>query len=270
MIISQQREYPWVVWISILLSFILVCCSSNGANNQGELFIKVVDAPASYQQLNIVVDRVSIHQTGTGADVGWTYVNTNSSEPIDLLNLRNGRNYQLVLNKVPVGTYDHIEINYGPCTLTIEGLQYQLNLDPTVKFGQSIPYGFQIVEGQQLQLTFDFNSYSSVYTSGALNSYYFKPVIRIQNTLLSGWILGSVVRPDTLPNGASVRTFTGVDSVITTCDPNGSFQISDLPENTYTVTILSNDPKLKDTTITNITVVRRQGYILGAIKLSTK
>ena len=60
-----QCEYPFIVWISILLSLILACCSSKGANNQGELFIKIVDAPASFQQINIVVNRVSIHQAGT-------------------------------------------------------------------------------------------------------------------------------------------------------------------------------------------------------------
>ena len=262
-----QREYFFFVLITILLCFLLVSCSSNGANNQGELFIKVLDAPASFQAMNIVVDRVLIHRTGV-ADVGWTTVSTHSSGSFDLLNLRNGRNLQLLLNKVPVGTYDQIKIDFGVCTIINNGLQQSLNLDPRIQSGDSLAYGFQIVEGQQLQLTFDFDASRSVYLNGEL--YYFKPVIRVQNTLLSGWILGSVVRPDTLPNISSVHTFTGLDSVTTFCDPNGSFQISDLPENTYTVTIVSGDPTLNDTTITNITVVRRQGYNIGAITLHKK
>ena len=96
-----------------------------------------------------------------------------------------------------MGTYDQIKINYGACTLVNSGLEQLLNLDPSIQSGDSIAFGFQIVQGQQVQLTFDFNAYESVYENG--ESYFFKPVIRVQNTLLSGWILGSVVRPDTLP-----------------------------------------------------------------------
>jgi hypothetical protein len=263
-----QCEYLCIVCTSILLSFVLACCSSSGANNQGELFIKVLDAPASFQQMNIDVDRVSIHRAGVSGDVGWTIASTGASGSFDLLNLRNGRNLQLVLNKVPVGSYDLIKINFGACTITDNGLEQLLQLDPTIQSGDSLLYGFQIVEGQQVQITFDFNAYRSVYKNGDL--YYFRPVIRVQNTLLSGWILGSVIRPDTLPNAATVHTFTGVDSVLTLCDPNNSFQLSDLPENTYTVTILSGDAKLRDTSIANVTVVRRQGYNIGAIMLSKK
>jgi hypothetical protein len=76
-----QRECLIIVLTSILLGFILVRCSSNGANNQGELFIKVLDAPASFQQVNIVVDHVSIHRTGASAEVGWTIAGTNSFYP---------------------------------------------------------------------------------------------------------------------------------------------------------------------------------------------
>jgi len=256
------------VFTYILLSFVLVSCSSTGANNQGELFIKVLDTPANFKQLNIVVERVSIHRVGAASDVGWTIVNTNSSGPFDLLNLRNGRNLQLVLNKVPVGVYDRIKINYGACTIIKDGPEQSLNLDPSVVNGDSITYGFQIVEGQQLQLTFDFDASLSIYSTGGM--YYFKPVIRVQNTMLSGSIVGSVVRPDTLPNVSSVHTFTGVDSVTTLLDPNGSFQIADIPENIYTVTILSGDSKLLDTTITNIIVVRQQISNIGAIVLRNK
>jgi hypothetical protein len=252
----------------IFLSLILTGCSSGGASDEGELFIKVLDAPATLQQMNIVVDHLSIHRADISGDVGWTVVNTNTSGSFDLLNLRNGRNLELVLSKVPVGSYDRIKINFGACTIVNNGVEQLLNPDPTIQSGDTIVYGFQIVQGQQAQLTFDFNASSSVYLNG--ESYYFKPAIRVQNTLLSGWIVGSVIRPDSLYNLTSVRTYTGLDSVATLCDPNGSFQLADLPENTYNVTIYSGNPRLNDTTISNITVVRRQGANIGAIRLTAK
>ena len=260
-------KYICIAWTSILISFILICCSSHGANDEGELFIKVLDAPASFQQLSIVVDRISIHRTGASSEIGWTTVSTNSSGSFDLLNLRNGRNLQLVLSKVPVGTYDQIKINYGACTIIEQGQeQKKLYLDQAS--GNSIAYSFQIIEGQQLQLTFDYNSYSSVYKIGG--QYFFKPVVRVQNTLLSGWITGSVVRPDTLPDLSIVHTFTGVDSVTTLCDPNGSFQLSDLPEGTYSVIIVPEDTSLVTDTISNISVIRKLPTNLGAIQLKNK
>ena len=220
------------------------------------------------QQLNINVDHVSIHRADISGDVGWTVVTANSTGSFDLLNLRNGRNLQLVLSKVPVGSYDRIKINFGACTIVNDGLEQLLNPDPTILAGDTIVYGFQIFQSQQTQLTFDFNVSRSLYMSG--ESFFFKPVIRVQNRLLSGWILGSVIRPDTLYNLTSVRTYTGVDSVSTLCDPNGSFLLADLPENIYNVTIYSGVPALNDTTISNITVVRSTGANIGAIKLTAK
>ena len=265
---TRSQLYICILLTGILLSLILAGCSSGGVSDEGELFIKVLDAPATLQQMNIVVDHLSIHRADISGDVGWTVVNTNTSGSFDLLNLRNGRNLQLVLSMVPVGSYDRIKINFGACTIVNNGLEQLLNPDPTIQSGDNLGCGFQIVQGKQVQLTFDFNVSSSVYMIG--ESYYFKPDIRVQNTLLSGWILGSVIRPDTLYNLTSVRTYTGLDSVSTMCDPNGSFQLSDLPEHTYSVTIYSGDPKLNDTTISNITVVRKQGVNIGAIKLTAK
>ena len=252
----------------ILLSIILAGCSSGGASDEGELFIKVLDAPATVQQMKIDVDHLSIHRADISSDVGWTVVTVNTTGPFDLLNLRNGRNLQLVLSNVPVGSYDRIKINFGACTIVNNGIEQLLNPDPTIQAGDTIIYGFQIVQGKQVQLTFDINASSSVYVIG--ESYFFKPAIRVQNTLLSGWISGSVIRPDSLYNLTSVRTYTGLDSVSTLCDPNGSFQLSDLPENTYSVTIKSGTLKLNDTTITSITVVRKQGTNIGAIKLTAR
>jgi hypothetical protein len=261
-----QCTYLCIVSIHVLLSFIIVSCSSNGANDQGELFIKVLDAPASFQQINIVVNRVSIHRTGTTEDVGWTIVSSDATGSFDLLNLRNGRNLQLLLNKVPVGTYDQIKLNYGACTIIKDGPEQALNPDPTIHSGNAIAYGFQIVEGQQLQLTFDFDAYRSVYKSGEL--YYFKPVIRVQNTSLSGWITGSVLDTGQTVVLANITTYTGIDSVSTLNEyPYGSFQLSDVPEGIYSIAVVPEDPLLIADTIPNVNVVRRLPTSLGAIHL---
>lgn len=260
-----QCKCLFVVWTSILLSLILVCCSSNGANDQGEIFIKVVDAPANYQQINIVVDHVSIHQIGA---IGWTFIST-SKVQFDLLKQINGNSVQLVLSKVPVGTYDQIKIDYGTCTITTEGIEHYLNLDASIQNGNTIPYNFQIADGQMYQLTFDYDAYSSVYVSGvSYNNYFFKPIIRVQNTLLSGSITGTVRDSNNVVASAKITTYTGLDTVTTFNDTTyGSFQLSDLQEGKYTVIVIPNNQLLMNDTIPDTVVIRQRTTMLGIIKL---
>lgn len=264
-------DYLYVVGICILLSFILVCCSGNGANDQGEILIKVVDAPANYQQINIVVDRVSIHQAGNAPDIGWKFLSTGSPISFNLLKLLNGHSVQLAFNKVPGGSYDQIKIDYGPCTITTNGNPILLALDPSITNGNIIPYGFQIVQGQQFQLTFDYDAYSSVYPSGFLHGYIFKPKIRVQNTALSGSITGAVRDTNNIVAPSKITTFTVFDTVTTYNDTTtGSFQLSDLPEGTYTVIIIPDNHLLMNDTLPGNIVVHQTATNLGIIQLKYK
>ncbi|RPI04254.1 MAG: DUF4382 domain-containing protein [Ignavibacteriae bacterium] len=262
---NPRRQLIVVAWCTFI-TCVLAGCSSGGANDQGELFIKVLDAPANYQEINIVVDRVSIHRTGSTPDVGWTVVSTTSSGKFNLLHLLNGRNLQLVLNKVAVGTYDQIKLNYGACTIMADDLEQSLQQDSSIQSGNTILYGFQVVEGQQVQLTLDFDAYRSVLKNGEL--YMFKPHIRVQNTLLSGSIAGSVLDSGRTVVPAAIVTYTGIDTVRTASElPYGSFQLSDLPEGIYSVAVVPESPFLEADTINNIKVVRRLQTNLGAIHL---
>jgi hypothetical protein len=248
-------------------------CSSSGSNDQGEIFIKVVDAPANYQQVNIVVDRVSVHQTGASPNI-WTYLNSDSPISFNLLTLVNGHSVQLALSKVPVGTYDQIKIEYGTCTITTNDNKNQqhLNMDPSIQNGNIISYSFHIVDGQQVQLTFDYDAYNSVYPSSFLNGYIFKPKIRVQNTFFSGSIAGTVRDSNNAVAPAKITTFTGLDTVTTYNDTTyGSFQLSDLPESaSYTVIVIPNNNLLMNDTLPGIVVTHQMSTNLGIIQLKYK
>ena len=270
---TLQCTHGFVLLTSIILSFLLASCSHSGSSDQGEIFIKVVDAPANYQAINIVVNRVSIHQSGAAPNIGLTFLSTTSPIKFNLLKLLNGNSVQLALSKVPAGTYDQIEINYGQCTITINGQEIPLNFDPSITNGNSIiPFSFQIVDGQQFQLTFDYDAYSSVYPTGFLNSYNFNPKIRLQNTALSGSIAGTIRDPNNAVTSARITTFTGLDSVTTYNDTTyGSFQLSDLPEDTsYTVIIIPYNQSLLNDTLPGIIVTRQTITNLGIIQLKYK
>ncbi len=239
--VSRRHLYQWAIWICVfLLSSILSCSKSSESpsSSDGELLIKIIDVPANFQHVNIVVVYMEIHRIDTSEPFGWSIVSTTSVGPIDLLSFRNGASAQLLLNKVPVGKYDKIKMHFGTCTVVENGSEWLLNYP----LEHVVNYDFEVQTGQQAQLTFDFDVPHSL-SEIAPNYFNFTPVIRVQNALLSGWIVGSVndsISRNGIPS--SISTWTGLDSVTTLNDTiTGSFQLSALPENLYSLRITPFD-----------------------------
>jgi len=245
--------------------------SESASNSDGELFIKLIDAPQNYQRLNIVVDYVAVHRIGVSEPFGWSIVSTNIVGPINLLSLRNGESAQLLLNKVPVGEYDQIKLRFGFCTVVMENGQEKPLHFYTPLLEHVLDYSFEVQEGKRAQLTFDFNVPRSVSESG-FDYFVFTPVIRVQNTLLSGSISGSIVDTNHTVVPATISTWTGIDSVSTSNDTsNGSFQLSDLPENMYSIRIVPFDTlSFYEKRIDSLAVTRQTKNNLGAIVLQRR
>jgi hypothetical protein len=244
--------------------------SESASNSEGELFIKLLDAPANYQQLNIVIVYVSVHRIGGSEPFGWSFASTQTVGPINLLSLRNGKSAQLLLNKIPVGEYDQIKLRFGACTVMENGSESYLNFYTTPS-EQVLNYDFEALAGNQTQLTFDFDVSRSVRKTGS-NYFIFTPVIRVQNTLLSGSISGSVVDSNHNVVPATISTWTGIDSISTLNDTtNGSFQLSDIPENLYSVRIVPFDTlSFLGKRIDSLVVTRQTTHNLGAIVLQRR
>jgi hypothetical protein len=120
-------------------------------------------------------------------------------------------------------------------------------------------------------LSFDYDAYSSVFPSGFLNGYIFKPKIRVQNTALSGSITGAVRDSNNVAAPSKITTFTVIDTVTTYNDTTtGSFQLSDLPEGIYTVIIIPDNHLLMNDTLPGNVVVHQTATNLGIIQLKYK
>ena len=269
--VSKCCLYRWIIWICVfLLSSVLSCSKSSEdpLNPEGELFIKLIDAPVNYQEVNINVVYIAVHRIGTSEPFGWSIVSTDPIGPINLLSLRNGASKQLLLNKLPVGKYDKIKLRFGTCTIKLEnGSESLLNFYTAPQFEFVLNYNFEVLKGNQAQLTFDFDVSRSVSRIGF--TYWLTPAIRVQNTLLSGSIAGSVVDSNHTVVPTTISTWTGVDSASTLNDTlNGSFQLSDLPEKTYSVRIVPFDTiSFYEEKIDSVVVIRQTTNNLGAIVL---
>jgi hypothetical protein len=266
---SLHRSYRGIVWICIFFLAGIVSCSKSGSDYQGELYIKLVDAPATYDAINLYIQEFAIHREGFEASLGWRVVSLATEGKFDVLSLRNGNDRTLVFSKVPVDKYDQIRLRFGYCSITVDGHDYTL-VDSASNQTALIPYSFEIVENKQYSLTFDFEIDKSILRSG--NQYNLTAQFRIQPTDLAGSIAGSVVDSIGHPIAASISTNTGLDSIVTTNDPStGSFQLTDLPsksDSSYTIFIMPDDPLTwRDAAVTGISVYSRQTTSVGAIVL---
>jgi hypothetical protein len=268
----RYRLYQWTLWTCIfLLSSMLSCSKSTDSpsDSEGELYIKLIDVPQNYEQVNINIVYVAIHNTGTSEPFGWSIVSTNSVGPINLLLLRNGNSAKLLQEKVPVGKYDKVKLRFGTCTI-YDPLENLLNFYTPLQ-EHILVYDFEILGGEKTQLTFDFDVPRSVIQTG-ISTYSLKPVIRVQNTLLSGSIAGSIIDSDSRVVPSTIFTETETDTVSTLNDAStGSFQLSDIPEGIYSIRLVPSDTLLfKKMTIGGVVVVKQTKNNLGVITLESQ
>ncbi|MBN1397032.1 MAG: DUF4382 domain-containing protein [Bacteroidetes bacterium] len=263
-----------ILYVCIFLLCSFISCSDSSSGNSGpdgELYIKVHDAPADYDQVNVTISIVSIHKTGN-QNLNWS-IASDKSVTADLLTLRNGNTEELVMNKVSVGSYDKIKLRFGPCTIVENGIEYELNLDSAPQFEKTMDFSFEVEGGKQTQLSFDFDIHRSIRKNG-IGLYTLSPVIRIQNTIYCGWISGSVI--DTVGSKVSVPstvyTSTELDSVSTKNEPStGSFRLSDLPEDFYSILIVPDDTlKYHSIQIDSLLVERQKGTNIGVVVLNRR
>jgi hypothetical protein len=253
------------------LLFMSSCTSSSSSGSQVDnLVIKLIDAPASFDQEVIVIHRVELHRTGASADLGWRIVNGNLGT-YDLLTFRNGVSQVVTSAVVPAGSYDAIRLILDGSYVRIGNLTTLLDQAPNVVGGYVIQYPLTIAEGNYYELILDFDAYHSVHQTGP-GAYQLTPAVRVQDATLAGSISGAVVSADSSkPLNSLISSTVGSDQVGTSPDmTTGSFLLGALPEGSYSLTISPVDTLYSDSTITGIQVIRQRETPIGAIRLKHK
>ena len=87
------KFFTRITLIVFLFSLVLFSCTKDSispTSEMGEMKIYLVDSPAEYDAVNIVVNRVEVHKSDIGgSDSGWVVINDQSAT-YNLLELRNG------------------------------------------------------------------------------------------------------------------------------------------------------------------------------------
>lgn len=264
--------YNLFIMLGISVLFFGCSNSNNPASPSGStgiLKVTMIDSPANFSQVNIVVDSVQAHLSTSDSTSGW-YTLNNTPATYDLLTLVNGANAVIGQDTLPAGDYSQIRLYIGTgSNVVLNGQTHALTTPSGSQSGVKLNVHATIQAGITYNLTIDFDANQSIVVTGApLNTkYILKPVIRTAATATTGIIAG-VVSPDTV--SASVWAIAGPDSSSTSTDASGGFKLYYLNPDTYDIYISPKDTAYKDTTIANVAVTASNTTDIGTVILTKK
>ncbi|HEX9614843.1 MAG TPA: DUF4382 domain-containing protein [Bacteroidota bacterium] len=232
----------------------------------GTMQINMVDNPAAYDAVNIVVDSVQVHIAGADSSKAWITLSTVPAT-YDLLTYVNGTFAVIGAGQVPAGRCSQLRMFIGSgSNVVVDGQTHALTIPSGVQSGVKILVNVEVEAGSMTTLTLDFDANLSVVQTGPPSSpeYILNPVIRTK-TEASGSIQGTVSpsssRATVWARNEMQETFS------TTTDEFGGFILHCLPPGTYTISVTTDNALSGHLEIAGITVHSAATANLGAVLL---
>jgi hypothetical protein len=233
-------------------------CKKDDPQGTGTLNVRMTDAPAVYDSVNIEITGVEVHSDLSG----WTAMSLPAPGIYNLLDFNNGLDTLIATTTLPEGNVSQIRLILGNNnSVTIAGQTFHMDVPSGATSGLKINVHSVIVQGVTTVILIDFDAARSVVDQGN-GEYHLKPVIRAVATGIDGSIKGVVVPAVS----GTAYAIAGTDSFGTTIDPSGSFLISGVPAGSYDVFIHPASP-YADKTINNVSVTANTVTDIGTINL---
>ena len=245
------------------MAVIMAGCGGNSSTGTGTLGVSLTDAPAcGFDAVNVTVSKVRVHESNSAADndTGWSEIVLNPARKINLLDLTNGALEYLGETPLDAGHYTQLRLflaedsNGNIANSVIPSgstSEIPLSTPSGMQSGLKLIDGFDVLEGERVDLMLDFDACKSVVTRGN-GSYGLKPVMRMIPFTLNG--IGGFVDP-VLP-GDSVTVSAQINGTVvraTVANPlTGQFFLARLEPTSYDVVITS--PGTATTVITGVPV----------------
>jgi len=278
----RKKIFGIVSALILSISVIIVGCDStttatNGSDtmgNMGTLKVKMHDAPANYDSVNVSIKSVEVKDTST--DTGWVKINS-PQKTFNLLELTNGASAVLGSKELPAGTYEQIRLilNKDGNSVVVDGTKHNLFIPSGAQTGIKLNINAEIKPDITYTLLLDFDAARSIVETGNQHSqhasrYLLKPVIRATNQAETGNISGAIKPVDAKPfiyaiSDSDTLSSTKADTT------DGSFKLVGLKEGNYTVSVEPADTtayQTKDTTGVAVTIGETND--IGTLTLSQK
>lgn len=219
-----------------MLSFLWLACSSD--DQTAKLHVRLTDAPADYEEVNIDIQQVQVHSNEGTQSSGWKTLHIENGV-YNLLELSNGLDTLLAFAELPVGKISQIRLILGTNnSIMVNGVLLPLSTPSAQQSGLKLNVNAQLITGITYTILLDFDAGLSVVKHGD-GSYSLKPVIRALNEATSGAIDGTVTPLAAAP---AIFVIQGSDTVATAyTDDAGKFLLRGVPAGTYTVSFSPKD-----------------------------
>jgi len=171
----------------------------------GTLRVSLTDAPAcGYDQVNITVDRVRVHQSASAGDneAGWRELVLSPARKVDLLTLQNGVLAELGQMPLPAGQYQQIRLVLAgngagsPANSVVPTGASEMPMDTPsgMQSGLKLIGGFTVETGRLADIVLDFDACKSIVARGN-GGYMLKPVMTMiprSATGITGYVQAGV------------------------------------------------------------------------------
>jgi hypothetical protein len=169
-----------IFFIAGFASIILLLAScGKDKSDFGYIAIKLTDAPANYQQVNVDVQQVSVHLVPNSGKADWIDLNTKSGV-YNLLKLQNGIDTSLVnTTQLPAGKITQMRLLLGnKNTLMADSVIYNLTVPSGSQTGIKLSGNITIDPNKTLNVLIDFDAHESIVLTGN-GTYQLKPTIKV-------------------------------------------------------------------------------------------
>ena len=224
---------------NILIAVVLFSLSFTACENDpgmARLVVKLTDAPADYQEVNVDIQNIEVNVSQNGDESGWTNLQNTNTGVYNLLELTNGLSAVLADVEIPAGYISQIRLQLGDNnTLKMGDQIIDLKIPSGQQSGLKVQLNSTLSAGITYEILLDFDAARSVVKAGNSGGFNLKPVIRAMAQAQDGAIKGEI-----LPSEASAAVYAiqGVDTVTSTFSNDaGRFLIVGLAEGTYTMAI---------------------------------
>lgn len=219
-----------------MLSFLMMACNDN-EDKTATLQVRLTDAPADFQEVNIDIQGVEVNSKTGDQTSGWRTL-TVENGVYNLLELTNGLDTLLGVTELPAGKISQIRLILGNNnTVKVGGELFPLSTPSAQQSGLKLNVNTQLKAGITYTILLDFDAALSVVEKGD-GTYSLKPVIRAVSEATSGAIEGTVTP---LMSAPTIYVISGSDTVATAySDLLGNFMFRGVGAGTYKV---SFEPK---------------------------